>query len=360
MAFNGMVGYEMAAGFVLGANLGTTTDVALASIGARTDTKRSALVHILFNAIGNIWALPLLRPLLALVDLVTPGTVSGAVHDIAVMTHIAMLHTIYNLVNTVIFLPFVHQFAKLVSFMVRENKDEQVAAHYKFEYVSGPIAGSPQLNILRAEKEIRDMAGIVSSMYSRFSTALKGLRETDVNDRENTVELCAELQKKEEYIDEMRDTLSGFLTECTRMRLNNQSEMRVIHLIRVIGNLEEMSDECYSISRLLEKSVRRNNIFADKEIDDLIPYVGQVEEFLSLLREHINISDSGSLTAEQVTRVRELENSIDKDRKKLQKLSRKRIQAGSDVKTELIFIDLVRRIEKLGDYCFEIAEPYRR
>jgi phosphate:Na+ symporter len=104
--------------------------------------------------------------------------------------------------------------------------------------------------------------------------------------------------------------------------------------------------------------VRRNNIFADKEIDDLIPYVGQVEEFLSLLREHISVSDS--LATEQVARVRELENSIDKNRKKLQKLSRKRIQAGSDVKTELLFIDLVRRIEKLGDYCFEIAEPYRR
>jgi phosphate:Na+ symporter len=356
MAFNGMVGYSMAAGFVLGANLGTTTDVALAAIGARTETKRSALVHILFNVIGNLWALPLLKPLLAFVDLVTPGTVSGAVHDIAVMTHIAMLHTIYNIINTAIFLPFVHQFAKLVSFIVPENKNEKEAAHYKFEYVSGPIAGSPQLNIIRAEKEIRDMAGIVSSMYSRFSTVLRGLRETDVNDRDNTVELCTELLKKEEYVDEMRDTLSGFLTECTRVRLNTQTELRVMYLIRVIGNLEEMSDECYSISRLLEKSVRRNNMFADKEIDDLIPYVGQVEEFLSLLHEHL----SESPAAEQAAHIHELENSIDKNRKKLQKLSRKRIEAGSDVKTELLFIDLVRRIEKLGDYCFEIAEPYRR
>jgi phosphate:Na+ symporter len=56
----------------------------------------------------------------------------------------------------------------------------------------------------------------------------------------------------------------------------------------------------------------------------------------------------------------ELENSIDKNRSKLQKLSRKRIEAGKDVKTELLFIDIVRRIEKLGDYCFEITEPYKR
>jgi phosphate:Na+ symporter len=117
-----------------------------------------------------------------------------------------------------------------------------------------------------------------------------------------------------------------------------------------------MSDECYSISRLLEKSVRKNNVFADKEIDDLIPYVGQVEEFLGLLQEHL----SQNPTEEQTAHVMKLEKSIDKNRKKLQKLSRKRIESGKDVKTELLFIDLVRRIEKPGDHCFEIAESYRR
>jgi phosphate:Na+ symporter len=352
MAFNGMVGYEMAAGFVLGANLGTTTDVAFASIGARTAAKRSALVHILFNVIGNLWALPLLRPLLALVDLVTPGTVTGAVHDIAVTTHIAMLHTIYNITNTVVFLPLVHQFARFVSFLVRESETEKEAEHYKFEYISGPITATPELNILRAEKEIRDMTGIVSSMYSRFTAVLRSLHEGGGNDKENTAGLCTELQEKEQYIDEMRETLSGFLTECSRVRLNSQSEARVSYLLRVISSLEEMSDECYSISRLLEKSVRRNNVFADKEMDDLIPYVGQVEEFLGLMQKHL----SQSPTAEQSAHVVDLENRIDKDRKKLHRLGRKRIEAGKDVKTELLFIDLVRRIEKLGDYCFEIAD----
>ena len=350
MAYNGMIGYEMAAGLVLGANLGTTTDVALASIGARTAAKRSALVHILFNVIGVCWALPLLRPLLALVDFLTPGTVTGAVHDIAVTTHIAMLHTIYNIINTAIFLPFVHQFAKLVTFLVKEKKDEKEGEHYKFEYVSGPITGSPELNILRAEKEIRDMAGIVSSMYSRFCKALLNLREG--GGKENTSELCNELQKKEEYVDQMRDTLSGFLIECSSAK----SEDRISYLLRVISNLEEMSDQCYSISRLLEKSVQKNIVFKNREMDDLIPYVGQVEEFLDLLEKQLG-EKSG---AEQTVRVVELENSIDKNRSKLQKLSRKRIEAGKDVKTELLFIDIVRRIEKLGDYCFEITEPYKR
>jgi phosphate:Na+ symporter len=309
--------------------------------------------------IGVCWALPLLRPLLALVDFVTPGTVTGVVHDIAVTTHIAMLHTIYNITNTALFLPFGKQFAKLVSFIV-PDKSEETAVHYKFDSIPGGITNTPEFSILRAEKEIRDMAGIVSSMYSKFVVALRALREGDGTDPKKAAALCTELQQKEEYVDEMREVLSGFLAECSRVRLNAQSEIGVTYLLRVIGNLEEMSDECYSISRLLEKSVRRKNVFADKEMDDLIPYVGQVEEFLGLLQKHLSQTPYAEQASGEVGRVAELETRIDKDRKKLQKLSRKRIEAGMDVKTELIFIDLVRRIEKLGDYCFQIAEPYKR
>jgi phosphate:Na+ symporter len=235
--------------------------------------------------------------------------------------------------------------------MVPDKKTEKEAEHYKFAYISGPITDSPELNIVRAEKEIRDMTGIVSSMYSRFCEVLQRLREEGGNDMENAAELCKELQRKEEYVDEMRDTLSAFLIDCSRIRLSTQSETQIAYLLRVIGNLEEMSDQCYSISRLLERSVHKNIVFRDKEMDDLIPYVGQVEEFLGLLKEQLGHRP----TAEQITLGVELENSIDRNRRKLQKLSRKRIEAGKDVKTELLFIDLVRRIEKLGDYCFEIA-----
>jgi phosphate:Na+ symporter len=122
-------------------------------------------------------------------------------------------------------------------------------------------------------------------------------------------------------------------------------------LLRVIGDIEEMSDECYSISRLLEKSVRKNCVFKDEEMDDLVPYVKQVGEFLTLLQEQLGNRPRVELAVQTV----ELEVNISSSRKKLQKLSRKRIKAGEDIKTELIYIELVRRIEKLGDYCMDIT-----
>jgi phosphate:Na+ symporter len=347
MAYNGVIGYEMTASMVLGANIGTTIDAMLASIGTRTAAKRAALVHVLFNVIGTVWALFLLNPLLALVDILTPG--NPVAHDPAITTHLAMLHTVFNTVNTILFLPFVNQFAKLVSLIIREDHLKGESEHYHFAYFSSALTDTPELNIVRVEKEIRDMAGVVSSMYACFSGVLGGLR--NAGDRERAViDLCETLQQKEEYIDEMRETLTGFLIECTREHYG-RSEHRITHLLRVIGDIEEMSDECYSISRLLEKSIRKNCVFKDEEMDDLVPYVNQVGEFLTLLQEQLGNRPRMEITVYTT----ELEANLNSSRKKLQRLSRKRIKAGEDIKTELLYIELVRRIEKLGDYCLDIT-----
>jgi len=360
MVFSNIVTYEMAAGMVLGANIGTTIDAVLASIGAKTAARRAAIVHVLFNVIGTLWALPLIKPLLMLVDFITPGTTVGA----GATAHLAMLHTVFNMINTILFLPFVNQFAKLVTLIVREKPEER-NEHYIFAAFASGKSVTTELKILRVEKEIRDMADIAASMYARFSEALRSLRESGDadggdnngdnvrdNDRNNAIaKLCEEMQKKEEYTDEMREILTGVLIECTRVQLNIRTENRITHLLRIINGIEEMTDECYSISRLLEKSVRKNRIFKKEEMDELVPYVYNVEKFLSLLQMQL----SSKSTAELAVQTMELEGEINSTRKKLQKLGRKRIQAGMDVQTELIFIDLVRRIERLGDYCASIT-----
>ena len=358
MAYSGVVSYLMAAAMILGANIGTTIDAVLASIGSRTAAKRTALVHVLFNVIGTCWGLPLLIPLLKLIDFITPG---AHMLDIAstwrlgeplghiATTHLAMLHTTFKIMNTALFLPFTNQYAKIVTFLIPEKKTEGELGHYSFAYLSGARASTPELNIMRAEKEIRDMAGVTSSMYASFSAVLLDLCEID--DKESVVvKLCEDLKKKEEYADEMRDVLTGFLIECTSKKLNTRSERRVSQLLRVIGYIEEMSDACYIISLVMERGVRKDRLFKKDEMEKLVPYVNLVGEFLGLVQEQLGES-SILLTIKS----KKLEADINKSRKKLQRIGRKRIEAGKNVKTELFFIDMVRRIEKLGDYCYDIS-----
>jgi phosphate:Na+ symporter len=340
MAFNGYIDFQFGAAMILGANIGTTIDAALAAIGTKTMAKRAALVHIFFNVLGTVWAIILLRPLLGFVQNITPGG-----KDASITIQMAMFHTVFNIINTIAFLPFVKQFASFVTFLVKDKDPvEETLEVYKLPYVAGSI-DAPELSIIRAEKEIRDMAALGFSMY-------RSLRQTIESLREDTVyPLIKELQKKENYADQMREELTRFLMECTRRQLNRKSEHNVSLLLWIIADLEDLTDDCYSISILLERSVRKNQIFKQAEIDALTPYMGQVEEFLAFVGAHLG----GKLDPEQSQYAKTIEEGIDLSRNKLRKLGQKRIEEGEDVKTELLFIDLVRRIERLGDYCYGIS-----
>ncbi|MDR3302788.1 MAG: Na/Pi cotransporter family protein [Treponema sp.] len=343
LGYQGVVGFEVAAAMVLGANIGTTVDAALAAIGTKTTARRTALVHILFNVIGTLWALLLLHPLCMLVDWITPGPIEASITP-----HIAMFHTVFNILNTLLFFPFVKPFAALVTVLIKD-KDETPHA-YRLDYKSGSIQDTPELNIVRAEKEIRDFATLASAMYSRVSAALQSL--ADAPDRMALIDaLVTEMRAKEAYADEMREELTRFLIECTRQQLNYRSEVKVSHLLRIIADLEDMTDDCYSVSLLLERSVKKDLLFKRKEMAALIPYMGLVEASLGLVQMHLG----SPLSADEAAQAEELERQIDKSRDRLRKLGRKRIEAGENVKTELLFIDMVRRIENLGDYCHGIA-----
>lgn len=349
LAFGQVINFEMAAAMILGANIGTTIDAILAAIGTKTAARQTALVHVFFNVAGSIVALVFFRPLLLLVDSITPGSSGGP----NIASHLAMFHTVFNVFCTLVFLPFVHQFAALVSFIIKEKPGQEPKTRqpYKLEYSSGAIQNSPELNILRAQKEIRDMAGIASSMFAQASSALSSLRQAE--DRKAVVNaLITDLQEKEETADEMREELTRFLIECTRQQLSRHSDQKVSMLLRIIADLEDMTDDCYSISLILERSVKKDLIFKEKEMAALAPYVGLVEEFLDFVGKQLG----SRITLKQILYARGLESRIDKSRDKLRKMGRKRIEAGENVKTELLFIDLVKRIEKLGDWCSNISE----
>jgi phosphate:Na+ symporter len=332
---------------VLFRSIGTTIDAVMAAIGARTAAKRTALVHILFNVFGSVIAIIFFKPLLALVDFIVPGEELG----IGITVHLAMFHTIFNLLGTVVFLPFVNQFASLVSFLIKDRDVPEGPRVYKLAYTSGAFQHAPELNIIRAEKEVRDMAGIASSMYAQVSTALGSLRTAE--DKATAADaLVEEMQAQEDFADQMREELTRFLIECTRQQLSHQLDRQVSHLLRVIANLEDITDDCYSISRILERSAKKNLIFKEQELETLAPIISLGEDFLSFVRESLG----KTLTAEQAAYAEDMENRINKFRDKLRKQGRKRIEAGEDVKTELLFIDLVRRIENLGDYCYNISE----
>jgi len=199
------------------------------------------------------------------------------------------------------------------------------------------------------------MAGIVGDMYDKTGHVFETLKENEK--KEETVNaLVAEFRAKEAYTDEMRDELTKFLMDCTRQQISPQSERRVMRLIRIISDLENMTDEIYHVSLLLERSVKKDQLFKDKEMKALAPYVGLVGDLLGFVQNHLG----RPISPEEAELASIMETGIDQARNKLRKKSRRRIEAGENVKVELLFIDFVRRLEQLGDYCYSIANLLAR
>ncbi|HPB65906.1 MAG TPA: PhoU domain-containing protein, partial [Spirochaetales bacterium] len=284
-------------------------------------------------------AVILFKPFLALVNLMAGGS--------TVAQHIAMMHTVFNVINAAVFAPFAKQLSELVTRFVKAKPGEDDLPQ-KLEYVAAPLVDSPELNLIRAQKEISDMAGLCGSMFVRWRELLRDGTE-DVSDE------VERFRSLEDYADQMRDELSRFLLECAGHEVSADRQRDIGKMMRIVVDLEDITDDCFSLVLLLDKARSRGLVVDAEEIASLGPYTLLVENFLRFVKDNIN----GAISAEQLAIAQDLENSIDDFRTTLKKKARKRLKSGENVKAELLFMDMVRHIEKIGDHAFGVAHALR-
>ncbi len=341
MSYNGLLTWEFAAAMVLGSNIGTTIDAVIASIGTKVNARRAALVHVLFNVSGTILAVIFFKGLLALVDMIVPGPVDQN----TITTHIAMLHTVFNTVNTIIFLPFVNQIAALTERLVKPKQDE-TPDEYHLEMPQPGKKEQAAGAILLVEKEIADMTEVVIRMFQRIRNSFTNRAMAA------TEEYKLAQVRDEDYADQMHHEISQYLVHCMDLPLTDNQRNNVSQMLEVVAQLESITDDCHSVSLLLSRSVEKKMTFAQEDLDRLDPYVELVNRFVLFIREHIN----KHLTEDKLSEAKTIEDQIDLFRKNLKKVARKRLESGADVKSELLYIDLVRQLEKIGDRAFSISE----
>ena len=369
MAAAGSINWKLSAALVLGSNIGTTIDAVLSSIGASTNAKRAAAVHVGFNICGTIIAVICFNPFLSLVDLIVPGTPESNITN-----HIAMLHTVFNICSTLIFLPFVNQIAMLVSKLIKEPKS-QVEKKYKLPLIITQNRYTIDSYILQIEKEIALMSAKTMTMLDEIYTALKGfdlgfitnpkngrvkglnevsLDRTYLNSIEN---ISSQVLEQEDYIDQMNEAISDFLMNCYQMNdASEHNKAKISKLIQITAEIEDLSDECASIIHVLQKYILTSDQRKSSSYEKLLPFVDQVKEFFDYISQHLSFGLSYTLSSEEKRLSVKMEESIDTTKKQLKKLARQRIENGKDVKSELHYIDLVRHIERAGDNVYKIAQ----
>ncbi len=337
LAAEGVIDFRMAAALTLGANIGTTFDAFLASLATNVNGRRAGYAHIFFNIFGTLWVIAVFDPFLRFVDFVTPGEIGPATLGI----HIAMLHTLFNACNTLVLLPFVNQYAAI---MRRIFPDKPGSEDRALVYHPQPALPTPELSIVHARKEISDMSLVARDMFLR---ARAGLAAIPAN-------MEAELEwfaAREGYADSMQVELTRYLLEINRQDVNARTEENLGQLMRMVDDLENITDCCLSLAYLIERQGKKRLAFGKKEATGLVPYTALVEEFLGFIVANIG----RHLSPEQLALAEDYENRVDAMRKDLKKRARKRLKEGGEVKAELLFLDIIRQIEKIGDHAFAVA-----
>lgn len=340
LAYNGIVDWYFAAALTLGSNIGSTIDAVLAAAGTSQDAKRSALIHVLFNVFGTTLALIFFKPFLSLVTMCTPGGANGNI-----TIRISMMHTVFKALSAVIFLPAVKPLVKLSRVFIKD-KPESTSDRYILEFHEASGKENITAYIMTAEKAIADMTDVVTDMFDRIQIGIKHRNQRFVDEH------IEELTKAEDYCDQMHEQIVKYLVNCDHLPITAKQITNLSLMTQIVDELENMSDNCFTTSMLLRKSVLRNMKYEQEDMEQVIPYVELARQFLQFIRININ----KHLDENKLAMATELENAIDQWRKDLKKVARKRLESGADVKAELLFIDIVRQIEKIGDNCFSISE----
>ena len=343
MAANGTLSWKLSAAIVLGSNIGSTVDAVMSSFGASVNAHRTALVHFAFNVTGTLLALLIFKPFLNLIDFIVPLKPAENI-----TTHIAMLHTIFNFCATLIFLPFVKQIAILTRKIIPDTQAEQ-DQHYHFPAILPHTRISADLYSFQIKKEITKMSAKIMEMFDSVSNSFINPKNADSENER--------VKKLEKYIDEMNDSITNFLQKCARQpNANLDDRIYFSTLIHIIDILENLSDETCSLMHTVKKYVGdeefKPNSQRTKEIADYIEIVRIFYEQVCLYFT-IGFSEDKQIIGEAADAV---EEKIDETKKNLKKASRKRIEAGANVKEELQYIDIVRKVERAGDCVYALLQ----
>ena len=340
MAAGGTLSWELSGAIVLGSNIGSTVDAVMSSFGASVNARRTAFVHVAFNVTGTIIALLIFRPFLSLIDIIIPLEPSANI-----TTHIAMLHTIFNICATLIFIPFVNQIAMISRKVISETATEK-DEHYHLPAILPHSRINADLYSYQIQTEISKMSAKIMEMLDSVCNSFTNPNNADEENEH--------VKYLESYIDEMNAAITGFLQKCSRLpNANRKERQHFSDLIHITDTMENLSDETCSLMHSVKKFVTDEKYRTDsKRSREIMDYIERVRIFFEQVCVYFTIGFS----AEERNSGEIIEQRIDETKKELKKESRKRLEAGADVKEELNYMDMVRKIERAGDCVYGILQ----
>jgi len=350
LASQGLLNFVTCAALILGTEIGTTITAQLAALGANVNAHRTATFHTFINLAGVI-IIALLFPFFIklvvgltsfLMGTGTPDLViGGAKPNIA--RYIANFHTTFNIITAVFFLMVLPYVVKAAVWLTpqRKGEDELDELHH-IKYLDFKYIEVPSMALTQARAEINRMGEAVKIMYNDVILSLK----------ERKLAELSRCKSREEGLDMLQREITLFLVRTMQGQISDDESKDVRSLIRMVNNLERFGDATEEIATLIEELVEHNLYMSEDAVKDYEKISDENRQCLSLVLEKMKNEDR-----EIMARAREFVVNIHIMEEDMKGSHLLRLQEGiCEVDTGLIFVNMLTAFEKMGGYCYNIAE----
>ena len=332
-----IIGLTGALPILFGDNIGTTITAVLASIGGSLAAKRTAAAHVVFNITGTfifIWFIPYYAKF---IQFISPD---GAEIDV-ISRQIANAHSCFNIFNTILFIPIIGILVKVVTKIVPGKELERMPSDPIF--LDHNVLDRPFAAIHLATKEIIRLAEMTFTMIRDAQKAFVG------GDRE----AADKVKQTEENVNVLQEHIVNYLAGMfTADTITEEQSAKVSGLLHIAADIEHIGDHCKNISEFADEKIKNSYDFSEEAYGEICGCFDLAKKMAAK-----SIEAMEECSHEIAGDVRIMEKEMNRTESELRLHHMKRISDGKcSPEFTVIYTDVVHNIEKIGDYCNNIAE----
>ncbi|MGN1117417.1 MAG: Na/Pi cotransporter family protein [Acutalibacteraceae bacterium] len=329
LASTGAVSYGAAVPIIMGQNIGTCITALISSVGANKNAKRAAMVHLSFNVIGSVvW--------LGIFSLIKSFLAPPILSESVSLFGIAVIHSIFNLLCTLLMLPFGGLLEKLVCILVPEPKSKE-----KQSELDERLLVTPSLALTQSRAVALKMA----------KSAVDALNSAIISFTNYSPDLANKVRDAESKCDYYEDILCTYLIKVSAAKLNREESEEATVLLKSIGDYERISDHAVNLLESSEEIRDKNLIFTEEARKEFEVLTSAVSEVLTLSAKAFASSDINI-----ASRVEPLEQVIDGLKEQIRTRHILRMQEGKcTAEVGFVWSDLLTNLERVSDHCSNIA-----
>lgn len=329
---------ESALFIILGTNIGTCVTAIIASFGASTNAKRTAMIHLLFNTIGTvvfttfIWIFR--GPVVTLFNFIAPNSPQ---------MQVALFHVFFNVITTAFLVPFIRPLTRLATLLVKEKKNDDDML--KMYYIDDRILHTPPIAVAQVLKEVVNMSEMARDNLDR---GMKCVLERTLSERDKVL-------KEEEKINFVNKGVARYLIKMQSLSLSKSDEKLVGSLHHVISDVERIGDHAENFTEEAQEMTESDIKFTQDAVDELTAMYTKVRKMFDTA---IYVFENRDTT--QLKDVSKMEAEIDVMKRELGNNHVARLNAGAcSVDCSTHFYSLITALERVADHLTNIAFSIR-